>query len=90
MNVQEESTPVEEALVKSLFGDTSGLPSRGSGWNGPLIGRPAVKERGQRDYPGTKGIPGGKLPAGNGAFRSPAFNFSAAVRKSETNQEKPS
>jgi hypothetical protein len=38
-------------------------------------------------YPATKGSPGGKLPAGNGALRSPAFNFSAAVLKSETNQE---
>jgi hypothetical protein len=35
----------------------------------------------------TKGSPGGKLPAGNGALRSPAFNFSAAFLKSETNQE---
>jgi len=56
----------------------------------PSIGRPAVKERGRRDYPGTKGSPGGKLPAGNCALRSPAFNLSAAFRKSETNQEKPS
>jgi clan AA aspartic protease len=31
--------------------------------------------------------PGGKLPAGNDALRSPAFSFSAAVLKSETNQE---
>ena len=38
-------------------------------------------------YPATKGRPGGKLPAGNDALRSPAFRVSAAVLKSATNQE---
>jgi hypothetical protein len=47
--------------------------------NGPWIGLPAVKEHRQRRYPATKGSAGGKLPAGNGALRSPAFNLSAAV-----------
>jgi hypothetical protein len=55
--------------------------------SGPSIGRTAVKERCRRGYPGTKGSPGGKLPAGNGALRSPALNASAACRKTETNQE---
>jgi hypothetical protein len=53
----------------------------------PPFGRTAVKERRRRSYPATKGKPGGKLPAGNGALRSPAFKVSAAVLKSETNQE---
>jgi hypothetical protein len=74
-------------LLAAPFGGTSGLPSHGSRWSGPPIGRTAVKERCRRGYPATKGSPGGKLPAGNGALRSPAFNASAAVRKSETNQE---
>ena len=87
LNDQKESASVEEAVVESLFEDTSGLPNRGSRWSGSRIGLEAVKERRQRGYPGTKGSPGGKLPAGNGALRSPAFNFSAAFRKSATNQE---
>ncbi len=49
------------------------------------FGRTAVKERGRRDYPATKGRAGGKLPAGNGALRSPAFDASAAVRNVATN-----
>ena len=56
--------------------------------DGPLaVGLVAVKDRVLGCYPATKGRPGGKLPTGKRASRSPCFNFSAAERKAATNQE---
>jgi len=46
-----------------------------------------VKDQVACRYPLTKGKPGGKLPIGKLASRSPCFNFSAAERKAATNQE---
>jgi hypothetical protein len=40
-----------------------------------------------QSQPLTNGSAGGKLPAGKGAARSPAWSFSAAVREAATNQE---
>ena len=45
----------------------------------------AVKRRGG-GHPPTNGRPGGKLPLGKGAARSPARSFSASSRKAATNQ----
>src|SRR6185312_13522339 len=77
----------QSGRLKSSFRDTSGLPSRDSRLRWPSHRANGCQRTSPAGYPATKGSPGGKLPAGNGALRSPAFNFSAAVRKSETNQE---
>jgi len=52
-----------------------------------LSGGLSVKDQRSLTYPATKGNPGGKLPDGKGAFRSPRFKISAAERKAATNQE---
>ena len=54
--------------------------------NVPPSGRQLSKIRSRARYPVTKGKPGGKLPIGKRASRSPCFSFSAAVRKAATNQ----
>ena len=72
--------------LTSLFEHTSGLSSLGSHGMALGFGRTAVKERGRRDYPATNGSAGGKLPAGNGALRFPAFSASAASLNFATNQ----
>ena len=61
-------------------GEQTSLP------NGPQSGR-SLSRSGRARYPATKGKPGGKLPTGNRASRSPWFSFSAAERKAATNQE---
>jgi hypothetical protein len=58
-----------------------------------MLGELSCRAAGAVGYPGakdsavrarTKGRWGGKLPVGNDAFRSPAFNLSAAMRKALT------
>jgi hypothetical protein len=81
------SSTLSNRLLESPFGDTSGLPSHGSRCKWPS-NRPCGCQRSSPAvYPATKGSPGGKLPAGNGALRSPALDFSAAAPKAATNQE---
>ena len=76
-----------ESLISEDFpqqispsGHTSTPPLREAHFK--ICGPRGLKKR----YPPTKGRAGGKLPSGNAALRSPARNFSDAVRKAATNQ----